>query len=190
MTGERVSFRMLWRSLALFAGLALLSAPVANAGDAEYVGVKKCKMCHIKQYKSWAETPMAKAMDSLKPGESADAKTKAGLDPKKDYTTDEKCLACHSTGYGKAGGYSGPDDVALAGVSCEACHGPGSLYKKTMKNKAYKMDDVMAAGLVHPNEEVCKTCHNADNPTAGEDYSFKFDKDKDIHKHIPLKHEH
>jgi hypothetical protein len=46
---------------------------------AEYVGVKKCKICHIKQFKSWKETSMATSFENLKPGAKADAKKKAGL---------------------------------------------------------------------------------------------------------------
>ena len=66
-----------------------------------YVGSKKCKMCHIKQYKSWEGTEMGQAFDLLKAGEGSDAKTKSGLDVDKDYTTDAACLKCHTAGFGK-----------------------------------------------------------------------------------------
>ena len=86
-------------SFVLFAGLTATAAD-----DHAYVGSKKCKMCHLKEYKSWSETKMANSFDTLKPGERAEAKTKAGLDPDKDYTTDATCIACHVTGDGKEGG--------------------------------------------------------------------------------------
>ena len=49
------------------------------------------------------------------------------------------------------------------GVSCESCHGPGSMYKgaSVMKNR----EMAMKKGLILPTEEVCKTCHNEESPT-------------------------
>ena len=88
-----------------------VTATVLGADEAEYVGSKKCKMCHAKQYKSWEGTTHASALDGLKPGERAEAKTKAGLDPEKDYTTDETCLGCHVLGFGKKGGYEVLEDA-------------------------------------------------------------------------------
>ena len=56
------------------------------------------------------------------------------------------------------------------GVSCESCHGPGSLYKSmtVMKN----LDQAKAKGLIMPDENVCKKCHNSESPTYKE---FKLD---------------
>lgn len=55
---------------------ALASVPALADGESSYsyVGSKKCKLCHIKEYKSWEATKMAKAFDILKPGNSAEAK--------------------------------------------------------------------------------------------------------------------
>ncbi len=159
-------------SVALF---ALVSANSVYA--AEYKSVKKCKMCHMKQYKSWKETKMANAFELLKPGVSADAKTGAGLDPDKDYTTDETCLKCHTV-TGKAD---------MPGVQCEACHGPGSDYAKLkMKNKEYKKEEILAIGMVEPLD-TCKKCHNEKSPFYKE---FTFDKDKGSHEHFPMKYQH
>ncbi|MDQ7053398.1 MAG: cytochrome c family protein [candidate division KSB1 bacterium] len=96
----------------LFATLFLwLFSTLASAQEAKptnefaFVGTQKCKKCHLKQYKSWKKTKMASTFDVLKPGVRAEAKKKAGLDPDKDYTTDKECLPCHTTGYGKPGGF-------------------------------------------------------------------------------------
>src|SRR3990170_2624824 len=70
-----------------------------------YVGPAKCKECHKKQYASWKKTRMANTFEVLRPGEKAREKRLAGLDPNKDYTNDESCLPCHTTGYGFAGGF-------------------------------------------------------------------------------------
>jgi hypothetical protein len=107
-----------------------------------YVGTKKCKTCHLYQHKSWAKTKMAKAYETLKPGRGAEAKERSGLDVHKDYTKDESCLKCHTTGYGKPGGYAIPDPKnkkavrrakTLEGIGCESCHGPGAEYVKVFE---------------------------------------------------------
>jgi len=107
----------------------------------EYVGVDKCKMCHKKDgvHPSWLETKHAKAWASL------DEKAQK----------DEKCIGCHSTG-------TTADGELLTNVQCEACHGPGSDYKKmsVMKDK----EQAIANGLIIPTEETCKKCHNENVP--------------------------
>jgi hypothetical protein len=171
---------------------------VAGAGDHAFIGSAKCKMCHLKEYKSWAETKMANSFDTLKPGERAEQKEAAGLDPAKDYTTDETCLPCHTTGYGEEGGFV---DMAtspkLLGVGCEMCHGAGGSYVHddlmSLKNKNYKKADIVAAGMVGTiTEAQCQQCHNSDSPFVGDDYVFDFEsrKDEGTHEKFPLKYEH
>jgi hypothetical protein len=185
-----------WLLVALIP-VALLSLPV-KAGDHAYVGTKNCKKCHLKEWKSWADTKMAKTFETLKPGVSAEAKTKAGLDPAKDYTTEAECVRCHSTGYGQTGGFVSIEETPdLAGVGCEMCHGPGGTYTKpehmSLKNKNYKKAEVVAVGLVDTvSVEQCKGCHNTDSPFVGDDYVFDFEanKEKGTHKKFALKYEH
>ena len=124
--------------------LVLLIPVLVIAQNYSYIGTKNCRKCHIQQFKSWADTKMAKAFEILKPGERAEAKQKAGLDPGKDYTTDVECLPCHTTGYGQPGGFESVEKTPeLVGVSCEMCHGAGSEYSKdehmSLKNKNYKL---------------------------------------------------
>jgi hypothetical protein len=177
--------------------LAFPGSSAIAGDDVEYVGAHKCKMCHSKQFKSWQQTKMAKSFDILKKGQAVDAKKKADLEDK-DYTEDPKCLKCHATGYGSASGYRVMKKADkkmdnLKGVTCEACHGPGSVYGVTMKKhrKDYKRQDLVAnEGLVLPNQDSCVSCHNSDSPTAPKDYKFAFDKGKGIHAHKKLKYEH
>lgn len=165
-----------WMVFTLMAMVALISWDSAYAAD--YVGEKKCKMCHMKQFTSWEQTKMAKAFDGLKAGAAAEAKKAAGLDPEKDYTTDASCLGCH-TANGKAD---------MPGVGCEACHGAGSDYMKVMMtNRDYKMDEIKAKGFVVPDETVCKKCHNEKSPFFK---GFTFDKSKGTHEHFPLSKQH
>ncbi len=62
---------------------ALAAAALGQTAGAEhaYVGAKKCKACHLKEFNSWSETKMSKVFELLKPGVAAAAKTKAKLDP-------------------------------------------------------------------------------------------------------------
>ncbi len=142
----------------------------ASAGDPTYVGAKRCKMCHAGKYASWKESRMANSFDYLKQGVKAEAKKALGFEDK-DYTADPVCLKCHTTGYGKGGFTNIEDTPDLAGVSCEACHGPGSAYKKIMKTGR---DALVAAGLVVLTEKECLTCHGGDSPfLKGKSFNFK-----------------
>lgn len=138
------------RALILICLVVFLGSNNLTAQDFEYVGSKKCKMCHNKepkgaQFTQWSESKHAKAMESLSAEEAKDP----------------KCLKCHST-YGSVN----PDLVLTLkveeGVSCESCHGPGSKYFPTgiMKNK----EKAMANGMIMPTKEVCEKCHNAESP--------------------------
>ena len=168
------------------------------AGEHSFVGSKKCKLCHIKQYKSWEQTPMASTFDTLKPGERAEQKQAAGLDPAKDYTTDATCIACHVTGYGQPGGFTGLAETPdLVGVGCETCHGPASTYLKpehmSLKNKEYKKADLVAVGMTDTvTAAQCDTCHNSESPFVGDDYVFDFEakKGEGTHEKIPMKYQH
>lgn len=159
------------RKLVLLSVLTLFAAAtVASAAEPQYVGALKCKACHMKEYTAWSAQPHAKAFDLLKPEEQ-----------KKP-----ECVACHVTGAGKPGG--GTKD--LQGVQCEACHGPGSAYKAidVMNKPAFQANHdgahmkAVAAGLVIPTEESCKSCHNPKSPHFK---SFDFVAAKEKIKHWP-----
>ncbi len=112
------------------AAAALFAVISGSAAAQSFEGRKKCSSCHKSQAESWGDTAHAKAMDSLKPGTKEEAKKKAKLDPKKDYTKDKDCVGCHVDGWGKEGGYTVDDPSKfLTGVGCESCHGPGSKYR-------------------------------------------------------------
>ena len=138
------------RILMLICMVVFLGSSNLIAQDFEYVGSKKCKMCHNKpatgaQFTQWSESKHAKAMESLN---AEEAKNPA-------------CIKCHSTV-----GSVNEDLVATLkieeGVSCESCHGPGSKYfpNAIMKNKEKAMEN----GLILPTEEVCIKCHNSESP--------------------------
>lgn len=185
--------------LLLVAGILLLVGPMAQAEDHDYVGSRKCRKCHAKEYRSWQETAMTKSFELLKPGVRAEQKVAAGLDAQKDYTKDAECLPCHTTGYGEKSGFVSIEKTPdLAGVGCETCHGPGGTYIKdgymTLDNKEYKKADLVAVGMVsQTNAETCTSlCHNNKSPFVGDDYIFDYEnkKHEGIHEIFALKYKH
>lgn len=132
----------------------------------EYIGAKKCKMCHKKDgiHPSWAETKHAKAWELL---DSAAQKK-------------EDCVKCHSTGTTAKG-------VLLEGVQCEACHGPGSDYKK--KSIMEDREKAVANGLIIPNEKTCLACHEnvPEEFRAKEKFDFEKMKTTGVHAMIEKK---
>ncbi len=150
---------------ALLAIFVMSFASMAGSGDKEfkYVGAKKCKTCHNSdkngaQFKLWSGKAHAKAYESLK-SDAAKEKAKAAK-VEGDPTKSEVCLGCHTT----AGTKKNVDKSYSIdeGVGCEACHGPGSEYKKMSTMKVRK--DAVAAGMLIPDEKTCKSCHKADTP--------------------------
>lgn len=161
------------RTVAVLAALFVLIASFGMAADAEkeaakheYVGVKKCKICHKKDgiHPSWAESKHATAWDSL----SAEQQK------------DEKLLPFYTTGTTAKG------DL-LTGVQCEACHGAGADYKKKAIMEDQKKS--VAAGLVIPTAETCMTCHNEKAPAALAAIAKDFDFAKAVAKGIHKMHE-
>ena len=143
--------------------LSLLVVNVLSAQTFKYIGAEKCKTCHNKpasgdQYVKWAASKHAKALASLSSQASKDYAKKNGI---ADASKEPKCLKCHTTfDYVAENLRSGI--TAAEGVSCESCHGPGSVYKSPviMRNKK----QAMANGLVEPKSELCVKCHNKENP--------------------------
>lgn len=134
-----------------------------NAQQFKYIGAEKCKVCHNKpatgdQYKQWAGSLHAQALKSLSSEKSLEYAKKNNIaDPAKE----PKCLKCHSTAASVAANLHAGITVA-EGVSCESCHGPGSMYKSPaiMKNQALSIKN----GLIIPDEATCVKCHNKENP--------------------------
>lgn len=144
------SLRIIVPLVAIGLGLAV---SMGFAADPEYVGESRCKMCHRAEHQAWTDGPHAGAFELLEA---------------KDRENPE-CLACHQTGYGA----KAAEGAELAGVQCEACHGPGSLYKspKIMSKSKYRDGpevahaQSIAAGMVVPDAKTCEGCHNDRSPT-------------------------
>ena len=78
-----------------------------------------------------------------------------------------ECLVCHVTAYSTPASHKASSLTMEEGVSCEACHGPGSEYKsvKVMKGVFKGIMKGVDYGLVKPDVTSCKKCHNAKSPT-------------------------
>ena len=135
----------------------------AAAQGHEYIELNKCVMCHKGErkgniYETWQETGHAKAYETLGTEKAKQVAAEMGIENPQEA---DQCLKCHVTGYAEG---SVPAGVEMAnGVSCQACHGPGSDYKSmsVMKDR----EQAIAAGLVANPKENCTTCHNEESPT-------------------------
>ena len=154
------------------AGLMVLAAGTLQAQQFKYIGAAKCKMCHNKptkgeQYNKWKSAAHSKAYASLASEKSmAYAKEHGIADPQKD----EKCLSCHSTAAAIDPSLNAGIKVE-EGVSCESCHGPGSVYKNMaiMKSREKSMEN----GLILPTKEVCVKCHKKEGNPFYKPFNFE-----------------
>ncbi|NQT21126.1 MAG: hypothetical protein HQ592_15570 [Planctomycetes bacterium] len=133
-------------ALAIACALTIVAGADAQAGENSYIGAKKCMKCHFKEYSAWKKMPKAKSFDSIS-GEA----------------DKELCYPCHTTGYGKPGGFKSKEATPhLLGAQCESCHGPGAKHAELGKAaKAAGGDpppEVKAAITLTSAE--CSSCHN------------------------------
>jgi len=146
---------------------------------ADYVGSNKCKMCHSKQFKAWQATKHANAWVGLQksdPKAAADLAGKLGIKLEGKPETVDACVTCHVTGFHLAGGYPGADSAktaALVNVTCENCHGPGSMHV-TAKAEERKKFINKETGV-----KLCMQCH-----TAVTSPKFNFEEYKKLGIHV------
>lgn len=114
----------------------------------KYVGARACKPCHEKEYASF--THYAKKSTSY----SSIERLKKGLS-KEDL---KKCYGCHTTGYGKPGGFISIEKTPeLKNAGCEVCHGPGGIHVKTKDPDSIKRQ---------PTRKDCEICHTSERVKA------------------------
>jgi hypothetical protein len=122
------------------------------SSSATYVGSKKCAECHEKEYSNYTKF-------SKKAHSSHGIKLMASdLDP------DElkECYECHTTGYGKPGGFvSFEQTPEMENDGCEVCHGPGSLHIEDGDPEFIKGE---------LTQEDCYRCHTEDRI---EEFNFR-----------------
>jgi peroxiredoxin len=132
---------------------------------AKHVGSDACQSCHAKEHESWSAGPHARALASL------EAKQKS---------SDPNCLKCHTTGFGREGGFP-PGTAAsahadLARVGCESCHGPGGDHVAAPKErgKIVSLGDKCDSCVIL---QICGACHDdANDPGFEFEVKAKIDK--------------
>ncbi len=139
----------------------------------EYIGTKKCaSLCHKGEKKGsqceiWQKSLHSKAFTTLASERAKLHAKTAGVEG--DPQESEKCHKCHTAGGGLDKSNFAATYSKEEGVTCEACHGPGSVYKSIsiMKDR----EKFLANGGVVPDKKVCLKCHNDSvHPV----YEFKF----------------
>lgn len=158
---------MYLRSLFIFV-LILPIISINAQTEHSYVGVSTCGKCHKsekqgKQLSIWQESQHSQAFLTLQTEKADQVAKEKGFETKAAET--EECLKCHAVGYNVDASLLGKKFKVEDGVQCEACHGPGSDYKK--KKIMEDREKAVANGLiVYENiEELCINCHNAESPT-------------------------
>ncbi|MEC4675594.1 MAG: multiheme c-type cytochrome, partial [Nitrospirota bacterium] len=70
----------------------------------------------------------------------------------------KRCFSCHTTGYGRPGGFiSAEETPQMKNAGCEVCHGPGELHVKTKKPGDIKRKMTL---------EDCEKCHTSERVRA------------------------
>jgi hypothetical protein len=113
-----------------------------------YVGADACSKCHEEQYHRFRTyAKKAHSYEHI-------------MTMKKGLTEAEfrQCLECHTTGYGKPGGFRSEQETPhLREAGCEVCHGPGSVHAESQSpkdiNKTLSTTD-------------CEACHNSERVEA------------------------
>ena len=151
----------------IFTGIfVFLTSFVLFAQEATYVGANKCKICHKseskgKQFPIWQESKHSKSLEALT---SPDAPARAKEMGVENPADNPKCLQCHAP-LSEAG-------FKEEGVSCEVCHGAGSIYKKMsiMKNR----EEAIKNGLkVYDSKDAIKAhCLGCHENAHGQSFDF------------------
>jgi hypothetical protein len=122
-----------------------------------FVGSRACERCHSSEYEIWARSRHANALDSLVAEQAEERR---------------ECQACHTTGFGQAGGFPQGGDP-LAHVGCESCHGPGATHARDSAPGAPSRGQILALGDKCNTcvvLQICGSCHDPEN-----DPGFEFE---------------
>ncbi|SLM28868.1 Cytochrome c family protein [Desulfamplus magnetovallimortis] len=124
----------------------------ASGDDKTFVGSKICSECHEEQHTHFENyAKKATSYESI-----------AVMRSKLTESEFESCFECHTTGYGKPGGFiSETETPELKNAGCEVCHGPGSVHVESQDP-----EDIITELSI----EDCNHCHSEDRVDA---FDFK-----------------
>ncbi len=145
-----------------------------------YIGSAACAKCHPTEAAALKDSPHAKALEPLKKPAPATWDVPRHIRGVVGLNRPD-CLPCHTTGYGRPGGYPAvaqapggtglrpvspkggtPVPHPMEGVGCEACHGPGKAHADDPK----KPQAILRLGGGCPECSVlpiCRSCHDDAN---------------------------
>ncbi len=104
-----------------------------GAGLSSYQGPQQCAECHPNEFHDWSGTTHAQASFDPIFQEYMQQAEEPG-----------ECFACHTTGYNAVTG-----QFVMAGVTCEACHGP------------YRSEHPGQSMAMAKSDQLCGTCHKS-----------------------------
>lgn len=137
------------------------------------LGDQACVKCHAAEIQTWKQTSHAKTFNELhRRPEAKKIASNLGL---KSIKNDGRCVACHYTPQSQ----SGANPHAIAGVSCESCHGGAKNWldmhqdyggehitraTETPQHRAERIAKSVAAGMRNPHNvylvaQSCLRCH-------------------------------
>jgi hypothetical protein len=124
-----ISLTLIWPS----GSLALEDSTPGNTFSVlgAYQSPQRCRECHEAEFQAWSNTTHANA--------SFDPIFQVYLQQVEE---PGECFACHTTGYNAITG-----QFMLAGVTCEACHGP------------YREGHPEESMVIARSEDLCSACH-------------------------------
>jgi len=136
----------------------------------EFVSQDTCKLCHNqskhgKQWKTWRDSPHARAYETLFSDASLAIAKEKGMEEAPHEAA--ACLRCHVTEVDPATKLP-PKVLAIRdGVQCESCHGPGERHVADGRARWMDGDREVdtAARILRPNERTCVRCHRRQSPT-------------------------
>jgi hypothetical protein len=124
------------------------SAEQMTRKDPRYIGSEACKSCHENEYRNFIT--YAKKATSYRSIE----RVKKGLSEEEI----KGCYACHTTGYGKPGGFISEEKTPhLKNAGCEVCHGPGEFHINLRDPRYIKRKMKI---------EDCEVCHTSERVRA------------------------
>jgi peroxiredoxin len=146
------------RKRELLAERGAIRKPLLPTGAA-YVGSESCAGCHAAEFATWSKSLHARSVESL---------------AQKGSDTDASCLECHTTAFGRKGGFPktgrASEHTDLARVGCESCHGPGGDH---VAEDPVKIGSIVSLGDKCDScviLQICGSCHDDVN-----DPGFEFE---------------
>lgn len=163
-------------ALAIAVGATLWSDGLA--AEPFMVGPEECEECHENEYEVWENTPHAESYRELRRNRDARGILRAVGDRRPQRS--DTCTICH---YTMAKEDPGGEPEAVAGPSCESCHGAASEWidihndyggkdvkreDESPEHRRERIEQAKAAGMVWPHMKYdaarnCFQCHGMNN---------------------------